>query len=214
MTTSTAPSPSTTPVMGPSRHQSDIAEVPPKAVQDWLRAGTAVLIDVREPDEHARERIEGAQLLPLSRFDAQAASTLAKPGQRIVLHCRGGKRSADACRMLMHVPGISAMNVVSMAGGIEAWKSALLPVALDTRAPRISVMRQVQLIIGVCVLVGSALAYFVHPAFMGIPAFFGAGLTFAGASGTCALATIVGRLPWNRTIAATCGTGASCAIGS
>lgn len=59
-------------------------------------------------------------------------------------------------------------------------------------------MRQVQLVIGLCVLAGSALAWFVDPRFVAIPAFFGAGLTFAGASGTCALATLIGWMPWNK----------------
>jgi hypothetical protein len=46
--------------------------------------------------------------------------------------------------------------------------------------------------------VGAALAWFVHPTFIAIPAFFGAGLTFAGVSGTCALASIIGKMPWNK----------------
>jgi hypothetical protein len=59
-------------------------------------------------------------------------------------------------------------------------------------------MRQVQMTIGVLALTGSALAWFVHPAFVGIPAFLGAGLIFAGASGTCALATVMSAMPWNK----------------
>ena len=39
------------------------------AAKTLLDRGDAVLIDVREPDEHAQERIEGARLAPLSRFD-------------------------------------------------------------------------------------------------------------------------------------------------
>jgi hypothetical protein len=71
-------------------------------------------------------------------------------------------------------------------------------------------MRQVQLVIGLCVLAGSALAWFVDPRLVAIPAFFGAGLTFAGASGTCALATMIGCMPWNKAAK----TGASCTTGS
>jgi len=90
------------------------------------------------------------------------------------------------------------LAIFSMAGGLEAWKAASLPVEVNRAAPSMSIMRQVQLVIGVCVLTGSALAWFVHPAFLAVPAFFGAGLTFAGASGTCALAALIGLLPWNR----------------
>jgi hypothetical protein len=44
--------------------------VDPHQVRQWLSHGEAMLIDVREPLEYAREHIEGAALLPLSRFDA------------------------------------------------------------------------------------------------------------------------------------------------
>lgn len=184
-------------------------EASPKDVKEWLRADECVLIDVREPDEHARERIPGSKLLPLSRFDPQQAAALAKPGQKIVLHCRSGRRSSDACRMAASLAG-AGVPVINMTGGIEAWKAAALPVEVNTRVSGISVMRQVQLVIGVCVLAGSALAWFVDPRFIAIPAFFGAGLAFAGATGTCALATVIGWLPWNRAKA----VGASCAAGS
>lgn len=99
--------------------------------------------------------------------------------------------------MASATPGL-AHPFVSMSGGIEAWKQASLPVVVNTRVARISVMRQVQLIIGSFVLIGSALAYFVHPAFVGVAAFFGAGLVLAGATGTCGLALLVERMPWNR----------------
>lgn len=169
-----------------------------------------MLIDVREPDEHARERIAGSRLLPLSRFDARQAAGWAMPGQKVVLHCRSGRRSADACRMAASLAE-SGVTVVSLAGGIEAWKRASLPVEVNTQVSRMSVMRQVQLVIGLCVLVGSALAWFVDPRLVAIPAFFGAGLAFAGASGNCAMATLIGKMPWNR--AATGGqscTGGAC----
>ena len=75
----------------------------PAQLQTWLSAGQAVLIDVREPDEHARERIDGARLCPLSTFDPAHVVTQVPPGKMIVLHCKGGKRSADAAAMLCRV---------------------------------------------------------------------------------------------------------------
>lgn len=184
-------------------------EVSPRDVKSWLQAGECVLIDVREPDEHAREHIAGSRLLPLSRFAPEQAAAMARPGQKVVMHCRSGRRSADACRMAASLTD-AGMNVINMTGGIEAWKMDALPVQVNTSVSGISVMRQVQLVIGVCVLAGSGLAWFVDPRLVAIPAFFGAGLTFAGASGTCALATVVGWMPWNRAKAG----GASCASGS
>ena len=198
----------TTPTSAPST-TAPFQEATPAQLLQWLRSGEAVLIDVREPDEFAREHIAGATLLPLSRFDPAQAISKAKPGQRIVMQCKSGRRSADACRLAAPLAA-SSLPVFTLAGGIEAWKKDNLPVELNTKVSGISVMRQVQLVIGLCVLAGSSLAWFVDPRFVGIPAFFGAGLTFAGASGTCALATVIGWMPWNKAAK----SGASCTTGS
>jgi len=171
----------------------------PPQVRAWLDRGEAVLLDVREPDEFARERIAGATLFPLSKFDAAAALAAARPNQRLVVQCKSGKRAADACQRIGHLA--TTPNVVLLAGGIEAWKAAGLPVVTGAGVSRLSIMRQVQLVVGVTALVGSVLAWLVHPAFVVIPAFLGAGLTFAGATGTCALATILGLMPWNKAAA-------------
>jgi len=207
-TAPTSPTSTTTPATTPSMSTS-FQEATPAQLRQWLRTGEAVLIDVREPDEFAREHIAGATLLPLSRFDPAQALSNAKPGQRIVMQCKSGRRSADACRLAAPLAA-SGLPVFTLAGGIEAWKKDNLPIELNTKVSGISVMRQVQLVIGLCVLAGSALAWFVDPRLVAIPAFFGAGLTFAGASGTCALATMIGWMPWNKAAK----TGASCTTGS
>lgn len=193
----------------PDRSGAASREVAAGEVHRWLQAGECVLIDVREPDEHARERIPGARLLPLSKFDPQQAAALAGPGRKVVMHCRSGRRSADACRLAASLEQ-QGITVLSMTGGIEAWKGAALPVEVNAKVAGISVMRQVQLVIGLSVLAGSALAWFVDSRFVAIPAFFGAGLTFAGATGTCALASLLAWMPWNRSKP----TGASCSAGS
>ena len=50
-----------------------------------LTAGSAVLVDIREPDEHRREHIVGAHLAPLSRFEPQSITVA--PGCALVFHC-------------------------------------------------------------------------------------------------------------------------------
>ena len=52
---------------------------------------------------------------------------------------------------------------------------------------RLAVDRQVQLIAGVMVVTGAIFGVLVSPWFLGLAAFFGAGLAFAGATGTCGL---------------------------
>ena len=201
----------------PASHtmSTGVQQATPREVQQWLRSGTAILVDVREPDEHAREKIAGARLVPLSRFDPQQAAAGIMPGQKLVLHCRSGKRSSDACRMAASLRDAGVL-IVNMSGGIEAWKKDALPVEVNTKVSGISVMRQVQMVIGLGVLAGSALAWFVDPRFIAVPAFFGAGLTFAGASGTCALASLLGMMPWNKAAMGSArakNTGTSCSTG-
>lgn len=96
----------------------------PRAIADLLAADRIVLVDVREPDEHAEASIPGARLVPLSRFDVKVLPPL--DGRELVLHCKGGARSADAlsrCRKA----GLDAVS--HMGGGIMAWAQAGLPVA-------------------------------------------------------------------------------------
>jgi len=94
----------------------------PQEVSQDLKAGKIVLVDVREDAEHAAERIEGALLHPLSRFDpAKLPVTADKP---VVLHCGSAKRSATAIDMCRKA-GVPVDT--HMAGGIMGWKAAGLP---------------------------------------------------------------------------------------
>ncbi len=188
------------------------ADATPREVRDWLAAGSCVLVDVREPDEHARERIAGATLVALSRFDP--ASLKVAPGQTLVLHCKSGRRSADAAARC-GVLAASGVHVASMIGGIEAWKAAGLPVVAPAgvKGPAIGVMRQTQIAIGLMVLAGLAIGWFVHPAGYLASAFMGAGLVFAGLSGTCGLALLLEKMPWNAPPKKSCGCGGgSCRV--
>ena len=60
------------------------------------------------------------------------------------------------------------------------------------------IMRQVQIAAGSLVLLGIVLGFAVAPAFFGLSAFVGAGLTFAGATGFCGMARLLMLAPWNR----------------
>src|SRR5262249_26483861 len=99
-----------------------------------------------------------------------------------------------------------------MEGGMLAWRRARLPVREGRK--RLPVDRQVQLIAGSLVLVGTALAAFVSPWLLVGPAFMGGGLSFAGATGTCGMALVLLKMPWNRRAAAPAeGPAAVCAAG-
>lgn len=152
----------------------------------------ALLIDVREPDEHARERIERARLVPLSRLPMR----LDKGGARqVIFHCRSGSRTAAASAKLADCADGEAYI---LSGGLNAWKAAGLPVHREPHQP-IEIMRQVQIAAGSLVLGGVLLGALVHPAFYALSGAVGAGLAFAGITGTCGMARLLAFAPWNRT---------------
>ena len=159
-----------------------------------VQPGT-ILVDCRESDEHARERIPGAKLIPLSGLTAREVGELC--AKRVIIHCRSGRRSLDAATRCSGLAN-GGVEVLSMAGGIEAWRGAGFGTEVNTTRPKLGVMQQTQLTIGACVTAGVALGFFVHPAFLALPAFMGLGLVFAGATGTCGLATLLSMAPWNR----------------
>lgn len=157
-----------------------------------LDAGDAVLIDIRETDEHAREHILGARLAPLSAIDSHDFDR--DRGKAAVFHCKSGMRTqANAARLLAR----GFREAYFLEGGIEAWKAAGYGVHQNKKAP-LEIMRQVQIAAGVLILSGVALGWFVNPAFYGLSALVGAGLTFAGATGWCGMAMLLKAMPWNR----------------
>ena len=157
-----------------------------------LNARRAVLIDIREADEFAREHIAGAAHAPLSGFE-QAPLSLTD-GLDVIFTCRTGNRTGvNSARLAARVPG----QAFVLEGGLDAWKAQGLGVRTDRTQP-IELMRQVQMAAGGLILIGAALGLLVHPAFWGLAAFVGAGLFVAGATGFCGMARILAVMPWNR----------------
>lgn len=157
-----------------------------------LDSGDAVLIDIRETDEHAREHILGARLAPVSAIDAHDFDR--DHGKVAVFHCKSGMRTqANAARLLAR----GFRQAYFLDGGIEAWKAAGYGVHTNVKAP-LEIMRQVQITAGLLILTGVVLGWFVNPVFYALSAFVGAGLTFAGATGWCGMALMLKAMPWNR----------------
>jgi rhodanese-related sulfurtransferase len=158
-----------------------------------LTNGSAVLIDIREPNEHARESISGARLTPLSSLDA-AQVAAHRGGQAIIFHCQSGRRTSDNA---MKLRSCGASDLYQLEGGLNGWKAAGLKTNIDHSKP-IEMQRQVQIVAGSLVLAGLLLALLISPWFAAVSAFIGAGLVFAGASGWCGMAHLLGAMPWNR----------------
>lgn len=166
-----------------------IKTISPLEAHRMIEAG-ATLIDVRSPDEHARERIAAAMNIPLDRL-----STASTPGDVLVFHCRSGTRTSQSADRLAAASGGRECYIVD--GGIGGWAAAGLPVERTKGAP-IEMQRQVMIAAGMLVLLGTIASLIISPAWIGVAIFVGAGLTFAGVTGFCGMARLLALMPWNR----------------
>ena len=173
-----------------------------------LRSSAArpLLLDVRSPLEFESERIEGAVNVPLDTLETRVDEI---PEQAdVVVVCRTGVRATIAVESLARL----GRRARVLDGGVNAWRRARLPLRVGRK--RLPVDRQVQLIAGSMVLAGVGLGLTVSPWFLALSAFFGAGLTFAGATGTCGLALVLMKMPWNAVAPLPAdGPAAACAAG-
>jgi len=149
------------------------------------------LIDVRTPQEFAEAHLPGAVNVPMEEVDGRLGDL--HTHDPVILVCQSGRRAGITCETLE----IVRSDVAVLEGGTDAWTDLGYP-TIGAGAPRLSLMRQVQLVVGPTVLAGSLLAAFVDPRWAFLSAFFGIGLTFAGATGWCGLALFLAKAPWNR----------------
>lgn len=174
------------------------ASITPAQAMTWLSTGQAVLIDVREPAEFAASHIAYATSAPL----AQASDVLRGmdlPGdRRIIFQCQKGGRGGQVCAAVgTTAPG--GQRVFNLEGGIEAWTKAGLPVvASDGATPALSIFRQVQIVVGLLVVLGVIAGFALNPAGFIVAGLFGAALATAGITGWCGLAQMLNHAPWNR----------------
>ena len=172
-----------------------LRSIKPSEARRLLDSG-AILIDIRESDEHAREKIPGARHMPLSKLDE--ADLAVHQGKPVIFHCKSGARTqANARRLAGKVAEACEASIVE--GGLDAWRKAGLPVVTDRRQP-LELQRQVQIGAGSLALLGTLLGLLVSPWFFAVPAFVGAGLMTAGLTGFCGMARILTLAPWNRAV--------------
>jgi rhodanese-related sulfurtransferase len=176
--------------------------ITPAELAARISAGKACeLLDVRTPAEFGTVHAAGARLLPLDRLDvASVLATRAAPCEPLYILCKSGGRAKKA-REKFCAAGCDLAVVVE--GGTDAWVAAGLPSVRGTSRV-ISLERQVRIVAGLIVLAGVILALTVHPYFIYLAGFVGAGLTFAGITDFCGMGMLLARMPWNR------GTGAAC----
>jgi rhodanese-related sulfurtransferase len=167
----------------------------PQELYDRAMKGEPVdLIDVRTPAEVEDTCVKMARSVPLDTLDpnqvmARRSGTAAEP---LYVICRSGERARKVCEKFI---AAGFTNVVMVEGGTQAWVEAGLPVRRGKRT--IPLDGQVRIAIGSIVLAGALLSL-VHPYFLALVIFMGAGLVYSGVSGFCGLALLLAKAPWNR----------------
>jgi molybdopterin/thiamine biosynthesis adenylyltransferase/rhodanese-related sulfurtransferase len=107
------------------RIKEQINEVDPSEVVDLLDDGVAI-VDVRDGEEFAAGHLPGARHVPRGYLESRINAAVPDHGQRVVLYCATGQRSALAAHTLTEELGYA--NVESMTGGIALWKDRGYPV--------------------------------------------------------------------------------------
>ena len=173
-----------------------ISSITPSDLVELFRNGKQIdLIDVRTPMEYQELHAVPARNVPLDQLDPTALihARHGATDEPLYVICRSGSRGQKACERFVEA---GYANVINIEGGTLAWESCGLPVVRGKKT--ISLERQVRIAAGLLVCLGALLGWLVHPAFIALSAFVGAGLVFAGITDTCGMGLLLTRMPWNR----------------
>jgi len=176
-------------------------EIEPIELANRMKQGPhTALIDVRSPGEFSQIHAEGAVNMPLETVTLERVQAHAA-GRDVFFICKGGNRSKKACATV-------TLPTTSVIGGTDGWEKAGLPVVRGKGV--MSLERQVRIGAGGLVLVGVLLGVALHPGFLGLAAFVGGGLIFAGVTDWCGMGLLLARMPWNQCTASSSNQGAAC----
>lgn len=170
-----------------------IKNIDAKTLSKWLEKDDVIIVDVREKAEHEAIKINNSNLIPLVEICKNKLPEISN--KKLVLHCHSGKRSLSACQKLLKED--EDLEIYNLEGGINSWKNEGFKIETNNKF-FLPLDRQVQLIIGLGVFIGSLLGFFINQIFFLLPIFFGAGLVFASLTGFCGLAMLVAKMPWNK----------------
>jgi rhodanese-related sulfurtransferase len=175
---------------------SSVVSVSPSELAQKIAVnGETLLVDVRTPKEFAESHAARAVSIPLDEIsrDALLAKFPDAANREIYLICHSGNRSRKALQKLQ-AEGLA--NLINVEGGTSAWTQAGLPVINGRKT--VSLERQVRIAAGSLVVGGVLLAWLLHPLWILLSTFVGAGLVFAGVTDTCGMGLLLAKMPWNR----------------
>ena len=166
-----------------------VATIKAENLRQMLSAsGPMRTLDVRSAAEFATGHIPGAVNIPMEQVESRLEDL---PQGPLVLICESGKRAEIVAGWLTR-----GRDVTLLEGGTRAWRDAGYP--LIACAPcRWTLERQVRLIAGLIVLLGTLFSILLNAKWVYLAMFAGAGLTFAGLTNICGMAIVLAKMPWN-----------------
>lgn len=150
------------------------------------------ILDVRTGGEFETVHIPGSYNVPLDTLH-EHASDLADVERPVVLVCQSGARAGTAHERLSNE---GKRNLRILDGGMTAWMSTGGDV-IQSASPRWAMDRQVRFVAGSLVLT-AVLASVLSPKAKWAAAGVGAGLFYSAVSNTCAMASLLAKLPYNK----------------
>ena len=176
-------------------NQISTRSIAPADLCHLLSSGkTLELLDVRTSPEFINAHVPGARLIPLDDLDVKAFLRHHEPSQPVYVLCQAGSRAQKAIERFERC---GCYDGVLVEGGTQAWIDAGLSVNRG-KSNVLPLMRQVQIVVGTLSAIGSVLTVLISRWYAIVPLLLGCGLLFAGITGTCGMALLLAKMPWNR----------------
>lgn len=164
-----------------------------------MKSGTAeslnagVLIDVRSPAEFRSGSLPEAVNVPLYKLSESRIRDILGDQDSVCFFCTTGVRAEKAAARSANLKDI---HISCLEGGVKAWQAA--GKTLTPGVASFSIERQVRIAAGILILAGVGLSIVVHPSWIALSGFVGAGLIFAGITDSCMMGMLLARMPWNQ----------------
>ncbi|ROZ64594.1 DUF2892 domain-containing protein [Kocuria soli] len=170
-----------------------VTEVAPITLLTWMQDGNVTVVDVRSAAEFESLHIRGSYNVPLHLLSEHASEIADRLRQRVVLVCHSGVR-AEQARQRLSAAGLEGAHVLD--GGAAAYAAAGGDVVEGKQAWALE--RQVRMAAGSLVLAGVVGGQMLSPKLRLLSGGVGAGLAYSAASNTCAMGSVLAKMPWNR----------------
>lgn len=188
-----------------------VKHITPSDFAKRTQKGDVVLLDVRTDMEYQQVHADCAVHEPLSQLDPSVAANRhgLDKHKPVYVICKSGGRSMAGAQKFDKA---GFVHVYSIDGGTNAWVRAGLPV-VRTGCGAFSLLQQVLFVSALLIICGGILDNYLHTRWFMTGACVVLMLMFLGVTGKCNLATLLAKMPWNKTQG--CGKkGACCSVDS